>query len=322
MRISFRQLTYFLKVVDLGSFTRAAESLNIAQPALSQQICKLEHALGTQLLLRSHKGAEPSESGRILYRSGQQILHQLDVVRAEISARSVDPTGHVAVGMPGSVSLLATVPILTAMRRQLPNVVLEIREADNDVLSEMLLNGRVDIALLSDHGTLGGIREEPLLRERLFLVHRNDPPFEVSGDEPVSLQEMARIPLILPGSNAPKRQMMEALFRASDLALNLAAETSAISTTISAVNAGIGAAILPWSATAHSLAQGLLRRRAIEQPRFSRPISLCSSERAPPSTASLAVAAVIKRVICEMVIDGDWQEVDLLASHPPDRRTR
>jgi len=313
MSIRFRQLKYFLKVVETGGFTRAAESLNVAQPALSQQIAKLEIELGAPLLIRTPTGAVPTEGGHILYRCGQQILQQLDIARAEIKASSESPSGHVSIGMPGSVSLIATVPILSTIRETLPNVVAEIREADNDQLSEMLLNGRLDIALLNNQGAFKGIQAETILRERMFLIFKADPPFDIPQTSPVTLQELSKVPLILPSASAPKRQLIEALFRSSDLPLNLVAETSAISTTVSAVLAGLGAAILPWSAAASGLAKGDLAALAIEQPRFSRPISLCTSQAHPSSAAALATAKAVKQVICKLIDEGVWKEIERFA---------
>lgn len=312
MPIRFRQLRYFLKVVDLGGFTRAAESLNVAQPALSQQIAKLEAELDTQLLVRTPKGAVPTESGRILYRCGQQILQQLEIAQAEIRSSSESPAGHVSIGLPGSASLILSVPLLREMREQYPHISLEMREADNDQLAELLLTGRIDIALLHNFSSFKGMREEQLLRERLFLVIADKPSFPVPATEPVSLEALSRLPLVLPGANAPKHQMLEAMFRASELQLNIVAETSAISTTVAVVQAGLGAAILPWSAARAGLESGELRALTIEQPRFSRPISMCSAQAHPSSTAALATGRALRKVVCDLAGSGAWREVELL----------
>lgn len=95
----FRQLRYFAKVVELGGITRAAESLHIAQPALSQQISKLEDQFGTQLLVRTSKGISPTENGRILYRHANFVMQQLEQARLEMRAGDDAPVTTRRAGM-------------------------------------------------------------------------------------------------------------------------------------------------------------------------------------------------------------------------------
>src|SRR5215467_3386447 len=76
--MQFRQLRYFTKVLEAGSFSRAAATIHVAQPALSQQVAELEERLGVILLVRSARGVRPTAAGEVLYREACEILHQLD----------------------------------------------------------------------------------------------------------------------------------------------------------------------------------------------------------------------------------------------------
>ena len=76
--MQFRQLRYFVKIVEAGSFSRAAATIHVAQPALSQQIAELEERLGLKLLQRSARGVTPTAAGEVLFREASSILHQLD----------------------------------------------------------------------------------------------------------------------------------------------------------------------------------------------------------------------------------------------------
>lgn len=169
---------------------------------------------------------------------------------------------------------MTAVPLLREIKERFAGIVPEIREENNDLLSEMLQNGRLNVAILYHDGAMKGIRVEPFMRERLFLVFRPDTAFPLPDQSPVTVAQLATVPLILPAANAPKHQMIEALLRARDLRPHVVAETAAVTTTVAAVMAGIGAAILPWSAVAGRLAAGELRAVAIEQPRFSRVMSI------------------------------------------------
>ncbi len=95
----FRRLQYFVKIVDIGSLTQAAEILHVAQPALSQQLATLEGEVQQQLLTRTKRGVVPTEAGRILYRHAQVILRQCEQARADINAAGRSITGAVSLGL-------------------------------------------------------------------------------------------------------------------------------------------------------------------------------------------------------------------------------
>lgn len=312
MSIRFRQLKYFMKVVELGSFTHAADSLNVAQPALSQQIAKLEHTLGTQLLIRSSRGATPTENGRIIYRHGCLILQQLDNAISELRATDESPAGHVSVGLPGSVSMIAAVPILTRIREVLPNVIPEIKEGNNDYIEELLLNGRLDVAVLYRSRSIAGVDSDILLREKLFLVCSTNAAFDVPDAGIVTIEDLSRIPLVLPVAGAPKRELIEAQLRSHELPINVVVETAATATTLDAVRAGIGAGILPWSAFASGLKEDDVRVFPLDRPNFTRPMSICTASDQPNSAAARRVEKIVIEVIRSMVKNDEWREVEML----------
>src|SRR6516225_1714016 len=98
-----KQLRYFIRIVESGNVTRAAEALHIAQPALSQQLNHLESELATRLLNRSALGVTATRSGELLYRHAKEILRQVDNTRAALRQESDRPSGRVSVAMPSSI---------------------------------------------------------------------------------------------------------------------------------------------------------------------------------------------------------------------------
>lgn len=88
--MNFRRLKYFVKIVDIGSLTRAAEVLHIAQPALSQQVATLEGELDQQLLIRTKRGVTPTEAGKVLYTHARTILRQCE--QAQLAVNNVGQT--------------------------------------------------------------------------------------------------------------------------------------------------------------------------------------------------------------------------------------
>ena len=108
--MDLKQLKYFISIADFGSMTRASESLNIAQPALTQQVAKLEADLRTRVFDRGTSGVKLTPAGAVLYRYAKSILKQVDDARLAISDEDKHPTGRVTIGIPGSTGKLLSVP--------------------------------------------------------------------------------------------------------------------------------------------------------------------------------------------------------------------
>lgn len=115
--MNFRRLRYFVKIVDVGSVTQAADLLHVAQPSLSQQMATLEGEVRQQLLLRTKQGVVPTEAGKVLYRHAQAILRQVDQAKLEMKAAGQGLSGAVSVGLaPGTAASALALPLLRAVR--------------------------------------------------------------------------------------------------------------------------------------------------------------------------------------------------------------
>ena len=126
--MDLKQLEYFVRVAELGSFTRAAQALDVAQPALSRQVRLLEVELRQNLLLRNGRGAMPTDAGRLLLEHARGILHQVERAREELGRVGGALAGRVAIGLPPSLSRALAVPITRAVRQQLPQASVSICE--------------------------------------------------------------------------------------------------------------------------------------------------------------------------------------------------
>ena len=146
--MQFRQLRYFVKIVDAGSFSRAASVVHVAQPALSQQIAELEERFGIMLLQRSARGVRPTAAGEILYKEASAILHQLDQLPSAIRTSSGEPEGTVSLGLISSLAPKLVGGILKECRTGLPKVTIRMSDADSHGLESRIAAGSVDIALM------------------------------------------------------------------------------------------------------------------------------------------------------------------------------
>src|SRR3954447_4925799 len=170
--MNLRRLQYFVKIVDIGSLTQAADILHVAQPALSQQLATLEGEVKQQLLLRTKRGVTPTEAGKVLYRHAQLILRQCDQAKVDMKAAGQGLLGAVSVGLaPGTAAAKLALPLLRTVRARHPGVLLYLNETYGNTLSELVMNGRMDLAVLyGGQSVVNGLSFMPLLKEQLFLV--------------------------------------------------------------------------------------------------------------------------------------------------------
>src|SRR5574343_1846910 len=144
--MDLKQLEYFVRVAELGSFTRAAHALDVAQPALSRQVRLLEVELRQNLLVRNGRGATPTEAGKLLLDHGLSILHQVERALEELGRVRGALAGRVAIGLPPSLARVLTVPLTRAFRLDLPEASLSISEGLSAQMQSWLTEGRLDLA--------------------------------------------------------------------------------------------------------------------------------------------------------------------------------
>ncbi|MEZ2583079.1 nitrogen assimilation transcriptional regulator NAC [Kluyvera intermedia] len=297
--MNFRRLKYFVKIVDIGSLTQAAEVLHIAQPALSQQVATLEGELDQQLLIRTKRGVTPTEAGKVLYTHARTILRQCE--QAQLAVNNVGQTlsGTVSIGLaPGTAASSITMPLLQAVRNELPDVLVYLHENSGTVLNEKLLNNQLDMAVLYDRAPLAGIVSQPLLKEDLYLVGTSHCP-----GQSVDLTTVAEMNLFLPRDYSAVRARVDEAFSLRRLTAKIIGEIESISTLTAAIASGMGVTVLPESA-ARSLcnaANGWMAR--ITTPSMSLPLSLNVSARGQLTPEAQAVKEILISLVSRPMLD-------------------
>lgn len=307
--MDLRRLRSFLRIVDTGSLTRAAASLNIAQPALSQQLVSLEKQFGQKLLIRSHHGVTPTEAGRVLYRHSQTLLKQFEQCESDISRATVSLSGNVSVGIaPYSAGSTITLEFLKAVRAQYPDVVLHIVEGFAVPFSELIMNGKLDIAFMHGSGPMRGVRFHPLIKEEFSLVA--SPAILLPHGRKYSLQlsDLIDVPLLLPSRINFVRKAIDAAFASIHHGPTVIAEIESLETLSKAVADGVGCAILPWSVANQIAISGRSFVKAITNPLIEDMISIGVSDQIPLSEAALAVRGVLQEVAHDAIKSGSWHK--------------
>lgn len=293
-RVDTRRLQSFVKIVDIGSLTRAADILHIAQPALSQQISGLEAHFGQQLLIRSKLGVVPTEAGRALYRHAQLILRQMEQAQADVATSGSIVSGRVSVGLaPFSTASTLALPLLQQTRARFPDIVLHINENFGGVISEMIMTGRMDVALIYDAGPIRGVKFEPMLTEELFLVAPAGTKLPAEEGDGVPLAALAGLDLLLPTRIHTIRKVVDAALQRAAITSRLVAEIESVGTLAGAIRAGVGASVLPWSAASSIVGVETLTLRRIVKPTIKVRVSVCTSDQLPLSEPAIAVMEVL-----------------------------
>lgn len=303
--MDLKQLEYFVRVAELGSFTRAAIALDIAQPALSRQVRLLEVELRQTLLTRNGRGALPTEAGKLLLAHGRGILHQVERAKEELGRVRGSLAGRVAVGLPTSVARMLTVPLTRAFRQQMPDATISISEGLSVAMQDSLVNGRLDIAVLYNAQSSAEIETVPLQDEDLLLVQMRPPGLlEDPAPGPISLREVAQLPLVIPSRPNAIRMQVESEMANIGCRPKVALEIDGVSAILDLVADGAGCAVLSRNAVAHSVRPSAFSVRAIHEPVLRTKLSLATSSLRPTTLTQQATLALIRQTVDVVMRNG------------------
>ncbi len=314
--MELRQLRYFVKIVELGSMGRAANELEIAQSALSQQVSRLESELCTRLFIRDPRGVSPTEAGVAFFREAQLTLqHASQAVRAAQQSRF---SGTVTVGLASTTAAILGLDLMKTMCARYPDVRLNLVENMSGNLAAMLGARELDFAILFDSPLLleqsrSNQRRwevQELIEEKLFWINSAKARRSPSSPKPnamVSLRELKDEPLILPTASNRLRSILNAAFANVDVVPKIAMEVDSLSIVMSGVDAGHGSTILPWAALlSYGDTDQRFRHREILELQARRKNLLYSQMEDELSPAALATKVVLIECVRTLVERGRW----------------
>ena len=305
--MELRQLRYFLAIAEHGTFSKAASKVYVAQSALSHQLAQLEDELGAQLFVRSRRGVELTEAGTVFHTYATSILRQVEDAASSVAGLTDSPAGKVVFGIPHSASHALALPLLKAVRQELPNVQLELTEELTGTLTRQLLAGSLHMAILFNDGTLDDFIAEPLVSEKMSLIYRPEPKVDAQRKASISFRDALAKPLILPAQPHGVRPLIEQqAAQAGLLAPNVVADISSISILRTSLLAGLGCTILPVMPLKAELDSGALVALPIRAPQVLRVVALCRSRHIPLSTAAASVGALTAMVVRALCQQGLW----------------
>ena len=307
--MDLKQLEYFVRVAELGSFTRASSVLDIAQPALSRQVRLLEVELRQNLLLRNGRGVTTTEAGKLLLEHGRGILHQVERAREDLGRVHGALAGRVAVGLPPSIAKMMTVPLTRAFRKRLPSAALSISEGLTISMQEGLQTGRLDIALLYNPAPSPDLDTLPLLEEELFLIGPRGPNAPSSA---IRLKDVSALPLVIPSRPNAIRMVVETAMAGIGCKPDISLEIDGVAAILDLVADGAGYAVLPRHALATSTHPEAYLARAIVHPKLLSKLSLATAASRTTTMTQQAMLELIQEVTRQV-----FGHTDPIAPSPP-----
>jgi LysR family nitrogen assimilation transcriptional regulator len=300
--MDLKQIEYFVRVAEMGSFTRAAIALNVAQPALSRQVRLLEVELRQTLLKRNGRGASPTDAGLLLLEHGRGILHQIERTHEALGRARSGLTGRVALGLPPSVARVLTVPLTRAFREKMPDAQLSISEGLTSAMQESLLNGRLDIALLYNMKPTSGLEVSHLVQEELWLVRRRPPGLqEDPPPPPIEFTDVAKLPLVIPSRPNAIRMPVESEMAAVGMRPHIALEIDGVTAILDLVADGAGCAILSRNAVTRSINPSAFSTQSISSPQLSIELSCVISSQRPSTETQKATLILIRETAIRLL---------------------
>jgi DNA-binding transcriptional LysR family regulator len=272
--VELRNLHTFRTVVDKGSFSQAAEELEISQPAVSFQIRALEERLGHRLLDRSGRRIAITEAGEVAYRYAKRLIGLEAELQREMQELGDTVSGRLVLGSstgPGEVVLPR---LLGAFSRLHPEVQVSLVVLDTQSVCERVLDDELEIGFVGAARPQRGLVYEPFMRDELVAIVPTDHPLAERGS--IDLDELVRQPMIVQQEGSGVRSVIEAAMRDAGLRdrdLNVTMELGLQQSVKAAVLDGLGLTVISRLAIEREVADGSLVALSLEGPGLAREFS-------------------------------------------------
>lgn len=301
MNFTLRELEAFLGIARLGNFSRAARSLNMSQPALTVRIRHLEDALGVRLLDRTTRSVALTQIGREFLPVVERVLGEINAVAANARELAGGRRGLVTVAALPSVASTLLPAVVAAFKARHPGIAVRVRDGVAQRVTNLVKSGEADFGIGSPTKRDPDLRITPLMSEPVGVVFPRGHPLE--RREPIRLEDLLTTPLILMDAEYSVRVLVDRAFESIGRSVVPAYEVSYVPTALGLVKAGLGVALIAFSAADEAATQMAgLRARIIDHPILVRHISLIeSASRSLSPAAQQFVSAVCETCRAESV---------------------
>ncbi|MFO7173305.1 MAG: LysR family transcriptional regulator [Bacillota bacterium] len=284
-----QHLITFCKVVETGSFTRAAEALHLSQPSVTKHISSLEHHLGVVLLDRDGKRVHLTPAGELVYDYARRIAQQVAECQAAVQALRDPRAGMVTVGCVHTIGLYVLPDLLLAFAREYPQVRLIVKTSRMQETLRLLLQHEIDLGLVTAPVTHERVSCTPLYEDPVLVV--GSPRLRSQLPPEMTAADLARVPVIGFQRGTRYRTFLDSELEKRGIHLSVVMEFDSHEAVRTMAALGLGLALAPASTVRRDLQEGTLVEVPVRDfPRISRTTCLILRRdgRLPPAAANLA----------------------------------
>lgn len=271
MALNFHQLHIFYTVAERGSFSAAAQSLHMTQPAVTMQVQSLEDYFGTKLLQRSTKRIELTEAGRTLMPFAQRSIDLIRDTDQAMSTFTKQLKGRLQLGSSLTIGEYILPRLLGPFGQEYPHITISMKVMNTSQIMEDILNHQLNFGLIEAPVNHPDMHMEAVMSDELRLIVSKEHP--LANRSSVTLEEVMEYPFVLREQGSGTRLVMEEQLRKKKIdpaSMKIVMELGSTGAVKSAVEAGLGISFVSSSSVKHEVALGLIRMIKISDVKFQR----------------------------------------------------
>ncbi len=289
--MDLRHLDTLVAIDDFRSFTAAADAMHTVQSNVSDTIRQLESELGVTLLVRNKRGATPTEFGVVVLERARRIHAEIVAMREDVSMLLGLEAGHATLGVVGTVSRWLVPELVATLRAEAPGVAMRVNEGASERLAVEVAEREIAQAVVTEHVSDSRLVFEHLLNEDLVAVVPSS--LKMRHSRSVSLEDLAKHPMILPPAGNPMREEIQNSAAVQGLDFHVPVEVEGVRLIADLVAAGTGVSIIPTTAVPPD-APGIRVIPIADMPQ--RRLALVAASGAQLSMADRAVREIVLRI--------------------------
>jgi DNA-binding transcriptional LysR family regulator len=283
-----QNLLAFVKVAENRSFSEAAESLHITQPAVSKRIATLENQLDSKLFDRISRTVQLTEAGAALLPRAEQILQAVRDAKRSIDDLQGEIAGNLSIGISHHIGLHRLPPVLQAFTERYPKVHFDIDFMDSEEAYEQVTHGRIELGVVTlDPTGNSPLISQPVWHDKLVVTVASGHPLANMND--INLSTLSQYRAILPGLNTYTGQIIKALFQQHKLTLDVSMSTNYLETIKMMVSIGLG-----WSVLPHTMIDSTIKTLEIADLQLNRTLGYVHHQNRSLSNAASAFVSALQ----------------------------
>lgn len=302
--MDLRQIRYFVAVYEEGSFSRAAEREHCTQPGISVQIQKLENELSQKLFERQARGVVPTLAGRHFYSCSAGVLEGLRVARQRMLDLAGDIGGALRIGVAPTLCLNALPRVLPQFLAEHPYVEVRVSEAFSGTLTGWVVDGELDVAIVTEPSHQLGLSTQPFFRDELVMVM--NPQRSSRAPRPRSWEDLRGLNLVLPSEKHGLRQMVRAQAGLSGSS-GRTVEVDGMLATLELVRTSDWVTVLPVCAVLEKIERGELVAERFADGGASLDFYLVHRNSEPVSVAAQSLLEALRQAAGQ--ISSEWRSM-------------